>query len=300
MNQIDTVRELANKFVNTSNHVFINSEKIREVAWEVAKVLQEPRGSWGFPGCIPSCNMKMLFLYELIANSVNYCFWYGRHNVRPNGADSTKMYSLLDESFMHLEEVRKIATLDSRQEKEIIIGSFIDKLSTARFPLIDYRVQHLNEVLNRSDLLSVIEEAVQRGSYCADEWLDYLITSFPGYSRDLFLKRAFLFIMQMYRRCGLFKEAMSKILIPADYHIPKMLRWMGCIEYDEALDYAIATSVLIPSGSNVECEIRAATIVACSRIAAAANCTCEEVDTYLFFQRHICTAPFHLTVTTDY
>jgi len=305
MNQIDTVWALTQDFVKLSTMVATNSEKIRNVAKEIDESLNRrldvplPDGV-SLKDTPSSAHLRKMFLYELIANSVNYCFWYGRHNIRPNGANSTKMYKLLDESFLHLEMMKKIQTFDPRQELELVIDSFICKLSRARFPLMDHRVRHLKEILNRSDLLSVIDETVRQQRYDANAWIDYLITSFPGYGADLFLKRAMLFIIQMYRRCGLFAEAMSKILVPADYQIPKMLRWLGCITYNSELSFVVDNSVMIVSGCYVECEIRAATIWACNRIAELANCTCEEVDTHLFAQRHFCTDPFHLTVTTDY
>jgi hypothetical protein len=301
MNQINTVWSLTNKFVDDAKLVTINSERIMDVAADISGWKDDnPFVYQGFPKCIPSGNIRKIFLYELIANSVNYCFWLGKHNIRPNEASSTRMYNLLDESFEYLEELKETATFDSRQEKEIIINTFITKLSTWRFPLIDLRVRHLNEILNRSDLLSVIELSVHREDYSVEKWLEYLITSFPGYSKDMFLKRAFLFIMQMYRRCGIFKKEIGKVLVPADYQIPKMLRWLGCIEYDDSLAYSIDNNYSILEGCVAECEIRAATIVVCRRIADLARCTCEEVDTYLFGRRNWCTCPFHLTITSNY
>ena len=313
MNQIDTVWSLANEFMNSAKLVAINDGMISSVVEDIVEWKGNGvRVFQGYPLCIKSGSIRKVFLYELIANSVNYCFWYGKHNIRPNGADSEKMYNLLDESFIYLEEMKKTATFSHYQELEIIIGTFIDKLSKARFPLIDHRVRHLNEILNRSDLLSVIEISVQREDYSVDRWLDYLITSFPGYSKDLFLKRAFLFIMQMYRRCGIFEDKIlnrsdllsvneiSKVLVPADYQVPKMLRWLGCIEYCDSLAFLVDNDLSIAEGTSAECEIRAATIIVCKRIADLAKCTCEEVDTYLYGRRNRIIAPFPLTVTTNY
>lgn len=309
-NLIGGVWLLANKFLDDAGLVTINDDGIAKVANDVVKwkeAIYANRASrcavWNFPKCIDPTDPKVtrkVFLYELIANSVNYCFWYGRHDIRPDGASSTKMYQLLDESFNRLEELKKAAAFSLCNELEIIINTFSGKLSMARFPLIDHRVKHLTELLNRSDLLSVIEISVSREDYNVDEWLDYLITSFPGYSKDLFLKRAFLFIMEMYRRCGIFGKEISKVPVPADYHIPKMLRWLGCTEYRDSLSFVVDNDILMAENCSTECEIRAATIVACKRIADLADCTCEEVDTYLFGMRHQCKDAFHLTITTNY
>jgi len=305
MNNIaESVWSLANEFVGSAKLVTINDGMIDFTAGSVARWHNKNSGILlPYPSCIAPDDpdaVKKLFLYELIANSVNYCYWYGRYDIRPLGANSTKMSSLLDESFVVLEEMKKTEMFHPDHELEIIIETFISKLSMERFPLIDYRVTHLKEILNRSDLLSVIDTSVQRKDYSVDEWLEYIITSFPGYSKDLFLKRAFLFIMQMYRRCGIFEKEISKILVPADYQVPRVLRELGCIEYRNPLAFTVDNNLLMAEGCQAECEIRAATIVACRRIADIANCTCEEVDTYLWSKRNECKKPFHLCITSNY
>lgn len=302
-NIIEGVWTLANKFMDSAKFVTIDNLVVAELAKSVVERAALKTPFWGLPSCIAPAEAdtrQKTFLYELIANSVNYCYWYGRHDIRPNGANSTKMYTLLDESFVALERMKESTMFHPRSELEILIGIFINKLSKACFPLIDHRVRHLNEILNRSDLLSVIEASVQREDYSVDRWLEYMITSFPGYSKDLFLKRAFLFIMSMYRRCKIFEEEINSIPIPADYQVPKMLRWLRCIRYSGTLASLVDNNVLVPEGSIMECEIRAATILACREIANRAGCSCEQVDTYLWGQRKICTDPFHLTITTNY
>jgi len=304
-NLIDNVWSLANEFVNAAKLVTIDFRKVDDITKSIVewRKTRKPWTPW-FPTCInesdPNATAK-LFLYELIANSVNYCYWYGRYNVRPGGADAAKMYNLLDECFDELEEMKKTASFHPHHELEIVIGSFITKLSRERFPLIDHRVMHLKEILGKPDLLSVIELSSKKKEDCSiDEWLEYIVTSFPGYSKDLFLKRAFLFIMQMHRRAGIFGKEIDKVLVPADYQVPKMLRWLGCIEYHPFLANIVDNNLLLAEGSRLECEIRAATIVACKRLAELAECNCEEVDTYLWSKRKLCDVPFHLVVTSNY
>jgi hypothetical protein len=79
-----------------------------------------------------------------------------------------------------------------------------------------------------------------------------------------------------------------------------MLRWCGCIGYDPLLNFHVKVGNPIPEGSQMECEIRAATIVACKMIADYAGCTCEQVDTYLWSKKDECKDPFHLTITSNY
>lgn len=318
MNLIDNVQLLADQFMVNPKYVYLDQDAIAVVAEKVADQLEFREGIaasqstfWGYPKCIDPVDSKALnklFLYEIIANSVNYCYWYGRYDIRPNGSDSTKMYKLLDESFEVINRLRQMSEYSQQYELEIIIDTFANKLSQERFPLLDHRIRHLDEIRNREDLISRIDRCVQQEDYSVDKWLEYLVLAFPGYGKDLFLKRAFLFIIEMYRRCRLFKEEIGRVPVPTDYQIPKMLRSLGCIQYAPSqyapyirnLACRVDSGCLIFEGSQQECEIRAATIVACRKIAGLAECSCADVDTYLFSKRYECKDPFHLTITSNY
>lgn len=307
MNLIDSVWRLTNSFLVEPKFIKINNKMIEYQAEMIVESTCDPICNLE-EGSLPSCingmtgqsAIKRLFLYEIIANSVNYCYWYGRYDIRSNNVNCEKMYNLLDESFAVLDDQLQTYQMDFGFALEIVIRAFINRLSMERFPLLDFRVQHLKEILNRGDLSSVIEIAVQRNHYSVEEWLKYLVTSFPGYGKDLFLKRAMLFIMQMYRRIGLFGEEIDKVLVPADYQIPKMLRWLGCIKYSESLAFCVDNNISLVETGQSECELRAATIYICKRLADLSGCTCEDVDTYLFSRRNDCKDPFHLVVTTNY
>ncbi len=303
---IEDTLSLAHEFVANAEFVSISDTGIDVVAHSVKKWIKEKKkhqiANW-YPKCInPKSKdaVKTLFLYELIASSVNYCYWFGKHTIRPIGANSSKMYDLLDASFLYLMELKKKAQYHPHHELEIIIGDFCERISRERFPLIDQRIRHLTEILKKFDLLSMIEISVQREDYNIHQWLDYIITSFPGFSRDLFLKRTFLFIMQMHRRIGIFDKGIKEVPVPADYQVPKILRMLGCIGYAHNLADMVDNNLHLPENSPGECEIRAATIVACKEIADLADCSCEQVDSYLWNRRNECSDPFHLTITSNY
>lgn len=313
MNLIQDVWTLANQFMDSPRYVTIHEKNIVIVAERIKKhygpLNSAPR--WGYPYCIDPAHPRALhdlFLYEIIGNSVNYCYWYGKYNIRPNGSDSTKLYKLLDDSFGVLNGLRDMSEYNPQHELEIVIDQFVGNLTEERFPLLDQRILHLNELVTRRGLASHIDDCLQGGRFSVRSWLEYLVMAFPGYGKDLFLKRAFLFIIQMYRRIGLFADGIHGIPVPADYQIPKMLRMLGCIEYirppslslHRNLGRVVDEGELIPEGSLMECEIRAATIVVCKKIADLAGCSCADVDTYLFAKRQECKEPFHLTITTNY
>ena len=89
--------------------------------------------------------------------------------------------------------------------------------------------------------------------------------------------------------------------IPADYQIPKILESLGVLKYNEALKHKIDNDEFILSGSKEEVSIRAASIIACNRLAEYNNISPERVDDILFnkFRKKV-KNKHHLTVTTNY
>ena len=104
MNLIKNVFDISEEFVEKSLYVSINKNKIEEVAENIKKELKNYENQWlGYPECIKNGKEKHqeyeLVAYELIANSINYCYWYGKFNIRPNNYVSNLMYTLLYQSF---------------------------------------------------------------------------------------------------------------------------------------------------------------------------------------------------------
>jgi len=295
MNRIvESVWSLAREFMKNPSYVSFDKDKIGALGEKIKDELNvySPLPEfWGFPKCISendSERVRKLIYFELLASSVNYCYWYGKSKVRSNGSDSTKMYRLLEEVFTSLEEEASYSTWD--QYVKVAVVLFINKLAENRFPLVDQRIKHLEEVSKLSWYGDKLDPW---------NWIELLVLV-PGFSKDLFLKRAILFLMQAYRRIGIFSEVMNRLPIPADYQIPKMLRYLGCIQYNDELSQKVDNEELISEGSLMECEIRAASIIACGLIADRAGCTCEVVDKYLWSRKEENLNPFHLTITSSY
>ena len=62
----------------------------------------------------------------------------------------------------------------------------------------------------------------------------------------------------------------------------------------------INSHTIIPAGSQMEAEIRAACEITCELLALSAGVSMCDVDTYLWLNRKQCMDAFHLTITTDY
>jgi len=286
---VERVEALCQDVCHRPQHVFI-AEPDLDLIEQLRKVEESPKQD-PFPTSMTSSDDKLLFwvFYELLAGSVNYCYWVGKSEVRPGGSRASKMYALLDQIFV---EARQDNTSKSR-----IISSFNQVLLKEGFPLVEKRCRHTQEIT--PELCQHVYECLQRGAW--DNCLQAVITACPGYADDPFLKRLFLVFMQLHRRTSQFTDMMrSHVLVPADYHVPKVLRALKILSYSDELGHLVANSMPIPSGSSMECEIRASTILACQQLALQAGVSVEQVDRYLWYNKSRYSANFHLTVTSHY
>lgn len=288
MNLIDSVYEISESFMKDPKYVFMNNGIIESVADDM---LEHGKMKFYLPDIE---NEYKGVLLELIASSINYCYWYGKHNIRPNGSSSTMMYELLQNAFFDYKR-RDFDLL------RISIDRFVKLLSTRRFPLIEERERHLHQILiYGEDFIELLIMKYKNGDNKIDYWMNELVETFPGFASDIFLKRASLFFIQLFRRFGWFEKDLHNLHVPADYQIPKMLYSFGCLIYHELLYSKIRSHELIPKGSLVECEIRAATVLTIKKLCDITGWNVAEVDGYFFTKRHDTPLPFHLTITTDY
>lgn len=228
-------------------------------------------------------------LKELVASSINYCYWYGSHDIRPNGVSSTSMYDDVNTAFA--------IKSDSFDVK---INHLIMLLSAHRYPLLEERKRHLLE-LCENNKAEVFTNMVCNKSYTGERLFHEMIEMFQGFASDNFLKRASLFFIQLNRKFGWWQDDLMVTLhVPADYQVPKVLRYFGCIDYSPNLSFKISNNKLIPKHSLDELQIRAATVKACTMLQYATGWTIADVDTYLWGRRKLTVKPFHLTISTDY
>ena len=286
MKLVESVYEISETFMKNPELVFMNDNKINNVAEDM---LDAGRPIFSFP---VSENIYKQIVIELVASSVNYCYWYGKHNIRPNGSSSTLMYECLQNAFFDYEHP------DKKQFK-LCIERFIQLMSIKRFPLIEERERHLRQLLNGAEEYAIIIESHHEDGK-VEEYMSSLISYFSGFASDIFLKRASLFFIQLFRCFGWFEPDLHNLHVPADYQIPKMLNHYGCLIYEEELDDAIDFSQPLPKHSQAECEIRAATVLTIKKLCEITGWNVAEVDGYFFSKRYETKNPFHLCITTDY
>lgn len=289
----ENVFQIAESFMKESRHVKLNNENIKKIS-KVISESDKPR----FPISDKDIEVFPAIVRELVASSINYCYWYGRDTVRPNGANSTKMYNLLETSF------EGFASYSKSYEFYECLDALGKALSKERFPLIEDRIRHLNELKKHglqfcNEIHTRYHAGIDTG-VSLDSLLEDMIVNFPGFASDIFLKRASLFFIQLYRRFGWLEDELHTLHIPADYQVPKMLESFMCFEYSDELQDKIMSNQQIPKNSLEECEIRAATILTAKKMCELTGWNVSDIDSFFFLARHSATKPFHLTITTDY
>lgn len=286
MNLVKNVYEISESFMKDSKHVKLNYKKIEEIATVMTK---------NDPPKFPIPEVKNVFkgiLMELVAASINYCYWYGKSDIRPNGANSTFMYENLLNAFFDYEK-------EDGELFSLSLARFASLLTINRFPLLEERIKHIGQIriMGEKFCNMIIDE---HEKHDLNRHMNGLIVLFPGFGSDIFLKRASLFFIQLFRRFGWFENQLNELHVPADYQVPKMLEHFGCIEYTPHLKNIINSDQLIATHSIEECEIRAATVIAIRKICEITKWNVAQADGYFFLKRHDATNPFHLCVTTDY
>lgn len=229
---------------------------------------------------------KEEIMLQLVAGSINYCYWYGTHEIRPGNSSSSKMFELVRQAY--------------NKNRIEFYNDLVPLLSLNRLPLVEKRHVHVAEAMAKGD--SFINDILTSDKRGGIDWLlENLVANFPGYASDMFLKRAFLFFLMLHRTFGWYPDALNVCPVPADYQVPKVLWAEGCLRYSKELQNKIYNNELIPQHSREECEIRAATILVCQEFVKQLGWNISEVDGWFWLRRNQYNdCPFHLTVTTDY
>lgn len=286
MKLVENVYEIAERFMRNSIFVELDYEGIVRTA---NKMIECGRPA-SFHRAHEILNEQGACLAEIIGGAINYCYWYGKSNFRPLDCRSSKMYDVV---------LKGMDLFPYMTKFDEVIDEIISLLALNRFPLLEERKVHLKELVEKNAVDFAV--AITNGDHKDCEiYLNNLVCNYTGYASDMFLKRASLLFLQLYRKFGWFEESMNILHIPADYQVPKVLEHYGCIKYSEGLKKTIDNDMLIPKHSVCECEIRSATVLACKELARITKWNMSDIDGWLWLGRKSVDGPFHLTITTDY
>jgi len=290
MNLEENVFEISERILyNEPMNVMINDMSVESLVKEMKQ-----EGKLPFPMPDVKDQVKDV-LIELIASSINYCYWYSSSSIRPGNANSGLMYQLVLEAFEDYGQHEDHSPYNFVE----CIEELVKKLAVNRFPLLEERIKHLKDLIYYS-AERFAQEVVSSHKNGYEDLFVELVENYPGFASDTFLKRASLFFLQLYRKLGWFEDAMMKLPVPADYQVPKILKHYGCLYYKSDLFEKIKSGILIPKHSPEECQIRAGTVLVCKRLCDETGWNVSDIDGWLWLRRHVTSDPFHLTITTDY
>jgi len=305
---IDEVFNLSNHIMKTTKHVRLNSGRMTDC---VEAMLKEPREEKQVDD--KKINMSdnttsNIILEELVADSVNYCYWQFNSGYRPIDAGSTKMRNLLDSNF------ESDRALMSNINLAAELRNFYSAMVRNRFPLMDKRLTHLN-ALTRCSLyqsasnMHSYESAkcvamdmvdIVQGGYPMQTAFKNLVSRVDGFGEDPFLKRAILFFLQLNRILGLYEEEIKILPIPADYQVPKIMNGLGLFTYTPPLNEKIINGEHLQENGPEEMSIRAAAIQVASILGEETGWSPSEVDGWFFARRKNTNSPFHCCITSNY
>jgi hypothetical protein len=306
---IEDVMDIAKRIHEKTNHVFISDRYLDEVAHTMVKnPIRKELKTKNINNIISgNDDAKADILKELVCDSVNYCFWIGTSDIRPNGSSSNKMRDLLERSF------NAHAALTSIGNFEIQLRNFYGAMLRNRFPVMEKRLVHLNALVRRDYFLPATSRRVYKGDPVAfqivqmiaerrdfERVFDFLITNIDGFGDDPFLKRAILFFLQLNRIFGIYADDIKDLPIPADYQVPKMMRHLKILYYSDQISFMISNNVHFQENGPEEMAIRSATIIAAKKLGSLTGMSPSEVDGWFFLQRKKCFDPFALCVTSNY
>ena len=283
MKLVEDVYEIAESFMKDPMFVTLNEDVIIKTADKMIK-----DGPSKFP--LQDTKDEMIIcLSEIIGNAINYCYWYGKNDIRPLNCGSSKMYEKVLEGLDYFDW----SNFDE------VIDRIIHLLAVNKFPLLEERKRHLKELVEK-DVLDFSIRIANSNHKDYEPFFYELVSNYTGYASDIFLKRASLLFLQLYRKLGWFKEATFALPVPADYQVPKVLEYIGCLNYKIGLRAMIESHMPLPKGSIYECEIRAATILACKKLQKLTKWNIADVDGWFWLGSKKLDWPFHLTITSDY
>jgi hypothetical protein len=274
---MNRVEDFANKHY-CSDIVSINANNI-------VKLHSLPRVNIEIPR--PYNNMETCIKYAIYLNALNFRFWELVDGL-------VKKYSAFGQAGAPALDMGMRQFFPTKQNFDYCFPNIPDK---------DSRIGFLYDLSFGKNGIDQLVNSLLFKSFYTFEDAEEIAAVFPvAYGRDPFLKRAQLCIMMIagYHRHYGTGCIIQGLTLASDYSIPRVLRHFGVLQYSEELAAKVDGCELIHPNSKEEYAIRSATILAGNMIADEYGWSIECVDTWLWQNRNIATAPFHLTETTDY
>ncbi len=315
------ILEGVRRVVEDSRHVRIDEERLAQICAEVDPArLALP--DWRVP-VMPRWRDERLVDFILLFNSINFCYWgEPKWTVTLRGQPYDGAFGMmaaltraLEDEGQPLFEGEFLAGIEADQFRHILRGNVPIPLEAQRLA-IWRAVGPVLAAEYRGRWHAVVRQAA--GSAVA--LVELLVERFPTFDdaaefegrRVAFYKRAQLVAGMLYQAYGgqgwgSFQD-FHRLTVYSDYKLPQVLRKLGILAYDGSLSELVDGKVLIPAGSRMEVEIRAATVWAGELMRQALarrhpRITACHVDYWLWEagqHKEPGDRPYHRTVTTAY
>lgn len=278
------VRESCEWIKERSAHVLIDKVKLAKLADQLAAATGTALPAWDESGwhfdADAASSGPLTAQYVLVLDALNFCFW----------PSTTAMeYDTLAVALKKQLE-NDAHAFDADRLKAVTAAEVKAWFAPHDMPEPEERARKLNELgdVLASEFNGQVSELVKRADGSAVKLVRLLIANFPGFrdesvykGRQVFLyKRAQIFVADLWAAYGKLTVAgsspyafpdISKLTCFADYRIPQLLRAMGVFKYSSQLSSLVDLKGEVPSGSDMEVEVRGCTVYAVEKLRSMVN-----------------------------
>lgn len=319
----ESVRDTSLQVMSVANHVKINESALSELAIKVkeryARGFDNVEEAFGSTDSLDD-DINLVF-FETAAN---FCFWAqdptdkwkfdfeGQQQGGWYGLRSAFASALKNDVPVH--DPKFMSKLTVGKASELFRG-----VSNVQIPLLEHRVNNIVEAAqfliekhngSAHDFVKSCDyDAVKIATTIVHELVSYRDGAWYKNQWVWILKRAQILPNDLAMLTQKYPDFVitntNQLTVFADYRLPQILEHYGVLEYDATLEKVIQTKQLLPTGSEAEVEIRAATIVACDKLAKHCGMAINDVDVSLWLisqdmRDDTTLKPHHLTVSIYY
>lgn len=309
---LDKVLETCNYVVENAEHVTINEKEINKILSELNTTKMKHWLS-STPFNILDYSVEKLINFFVIYDAIDYSFWGEpkwtiKHEQGKLDGAIALMYCLLKlmKKYPHF----NFGTISFHEFENSLKGNIDIPYLKERYETAKEISTIINQKMNGNFYQFI------KGISKDTELFELIIDNFPTFtdtrtyqeSEVYFYKLAQLLtsdILHIREMKEHIKIDCSHLVGCADYKIPQVLRGIHILQYDEELSTLVDTKQEIKENSEYEVEIRAAMIVALSKIKKRANIkvTSIEINDFIWLlgqdkSRRL--KPYHRTRTRNY
>ncbi|KAL4773125.1 hypothetical protein BDW60DRAFT_28157 [Aspergillus nidulans var. acristatus] len=266
--------------------VALNPSKTKEAAETIWRQMQKKEystSSWSEHELHPKAKDESTVDFIFTMDLLNFSFWSAepeekRFAIEYRGKKWTGYWSLVAALRRALDEGIEITKpelwVNEEECNEELIRHVFRSATDEDMPLLKERLECLREAgrVLCNDFYGSFTNCIYSSNRSAAALVNLLAESFSCFRdeavfqgrRVRFYKRAQILVADLWacfdgEGYGEFQD-IDKITMFADYRIPQMLHYLGCLMYSPSLETRIRKQEEIPSGSNWEIELRATSI----------------------------------------